>query len=56
MTNVIVFIGTGAICQAVAARRVGSAMHALPADLRQENTNVAARALSDAGWRKFLFH
>jgi NAD(P)-dependent dehydrogenase (short-subunit alcohol dehydrogenase family) len=49
-TNVIVVIGAGAIGQAI-ARRVGSGNHILLADLSQENSDAAAKVLSDAGFK-----
>jgi len=49
MTDVIVVIGAGSIGQAI-ARRVSSSKHVLLADLRQENSNAAAKVLSDAGF------
>jgi len=49
MTDVIVVIGAGSIGQAI-ARRVSSGKHVLLADLRQENSNAAAKVLSDAGF------
>jgi NAD(P)-dependent dehydrogenase (short-subunit alcohol dehydrogenase family) len=49
MTNVIVVIGAGSIGQAI-ARRVSAGKHVLLADLRQENAEVAAKVLSDAGF------
>jgi NAD(P)-dependent dehydrogenase (short-subunit alcohol dehydrogenase family) len=49
MTNVIVVIGAGSIGQAI-ARRVSAGKHVLLADLRQENSNAAAKVLSDAGF------
>jgi NAD(P)-dependent dehydrogenase (short-subunit alcohol dehydrogenase family) len=47
--NVIVLIGAGSIGQAI-ARRVGAGKHILIADLRQENNEVAAKTLSEAGF------
>ncbi len=47
--NVIVVIGAGSIGQAI-ARRVGVGKHILLADLRQENTEAAAKILKDAGF------
>src|SRR5271169_3477234 len=49
MNNVIVVIGAGSIGQAI-ARRVSAGKHLLLADLRQENTDAAARVLKDAGY------
>lgn len=49
MTNVIVVIGAGSIGQAI-ARRVSAGKHVLLADLREENAEVAAKVLSDAGF------
>jgi len=49
MKNVVVVIGAGSIGQAI-ARRVSAGKHVLLADLRQENTESAARVLSDAGF------
>lgn len=49
MTDVIVVIGAGSIGQAV-ARRVSAGRHVLLADIRQENADVAARTLTDAGF------
>jgi saccharopine dehydrogenase-like NADP-dependent oxidoreductase len=48
-TNIIVVIGAGAIGQAI-ARRVSAGKHVLLADLRQENAEVAAKTLSEAGF------
>ena len=50
MTNVIVVIGAGSIGQAI-ARRVSAGKHVLLADLRQENADMAAKVLSDAGFQ-----
>jgi NAD(P)-dependent dehydrogenase (short-subunit alcohol dehydrogenase family) len=47
--NVIVVIGAGSIGQAI-ARRVSAGKHVLLADLRQENSNAAAKVLSEAGF------
>jgi NAD(P)-dependent dehydrogenase (short-subunit alcohol dehydrogenase family) len=47
--NVIVVIGAGSIGQAI-ARRVGTGKHILLADLRQENSDAAAKVLSEAGF------
>jgi len=41
-TNVIVVIGAGSIGQAI-ARRVSAGKHVLLADLRQENSDAAAK-------------
>ena len=49
VTNVIVVIGAGSIGQAI-ARRVSAGKHVLLADLRQQNADVAAKVLSDAGF------
>jgi NAD(P)-dependent dehydrogenase (short-subunit alcohol dehydrogenase family) len=49
MTNVIVVIGAGSIGQAI-ARRVSTGKQVLLADLRKENSDAAARVLSDAGF------
>jgi NAD(P)-dependent dehydrogenase (short-subunit alcohol dehydrogenase family) len=49
MTNVIVLIGAGSIGQAI-VRRVSAGKHVLLADIRQENTNAAAKTLNDAGF------
>jgi len=49
LTNVIVVIGAGSIGQAI-ARRVSAGKHILLADLRQENADMAAKTLSDAGF------
>jgi NAD(P)-dependent dehydrogenase (short-subunit alcohol dehydrogenase family) len=48
-TNVIVVIGAGSIGQAI-ARRVSAGKHVVLADLRQENADVAAKTLSEAGF------
>lgn len=48
-TNVIVVIGAGWIGQAI-ARRVSAGKHVLLANLRQENTDAAAKTLSEAGF------
>ncbi len=45
----IVVIGPGLIGQAI-ARRVGVGKHVLLADLRQENADVAAETLRNAGY------
>ncbi len=47
--NVIVVIGAGSIGQAI-ARRVSAGKHVLLADLRQENSDAAAKVLSEAGF------
>ncbi|MFV5692076.1 SDR family oxidoreductase [Flavobacterium sp. LT1R49] len=47
--NVIVVIGAGSIGQAI-ARRVGAGNHLLLADLLQENSDAAAKVLSEAGF------
>ena len=47
--NVVVVIGAGSIGQAI-ARRVGAGKHIVLADLRQENADVAAKVLTDAGF------
>ena len=49
MKKVIVLIGAGSIGQAI-TRRVSAGKHVLLADLRQENTDAAAKTLSDAGF------
>jgi NAD(P)-dependent dehydrogenase (short-subunit alcohol dehydrogenase family) len=49
MTNVIVVIGAGSIGQAI-VRRVSAGKLVLLADIRQENADVAAKTLSDAGF------
>lgn len=49
MTQVIVVIGAGLIGQAI-ARRVSAGKHVLLADIRQENADVPARILIDAGF------
>jgi NAD(P)-dependent dehydrogenase (short-subunit alcohol dehydrogenase family) len=49
MAKVIVVIGAGSIGQAI-ARRVSAGKHVLLADLRQQNTDAAAKVLSDAGF------
>lgn len=48
--SVIVVIGAGSIGQAI-ARRVGAGMHIVLADLHQENSDAAAKFLSDAGFK-----
>jgi NAD(P)-dependent dehydrogenase (short-subunit alcohol dehydrogenase family) len=47
--SVLVVIGAGSIGQAI-ARRVGTGKHILLADLRQENSDAAAKVLSEAGF------
>jgi NAD(P)-dependent dehydrogenase (short-subunit alcohol dehydrogenase family) len=47
--NVVVVIGAGSIGQAI-ARRIGAGKHILLADLRQENSDAAAKVLSEAGF------
>jgi NAD(P)-dependent dehydrogenase (short-subunit alcohol dehydrogenase family) len=47
--SVIVVIGAGSIGQAI-ARRVGAGKHVLLADLRPENSDAAAKLLSEAGF------
>jgi NAD(P)-dependent dehydrogenase (short-subunit alcohol dehydrogenase family) len=49
MSGVIVVIGPGSIGQAI-ARRVSAGKHVLLADLRQENADMAAEVLSNAGF------
>jgi NAD(P)-dependent dehydrogenase (short-subunit alcohol dehydrogenase family) len=49
MSDVIVVIGPGQIGQAI-ARRVGVGTHVLLADVRQENADVAAEVLGNAGY------
>src|ERR1700712_3662937 len=49
MTNVTVVIGAGSIGQAI-ARRVSAGKHVVLADLRPQNTEAAAKVLSDAGF------
>jgi NAD(P)-dependent dehydrogenase (short-subunit alcohol dehydrogenase family) len=49
MKNVIVVIGAGSIGQAI-VRRVSAGKLVLLADIRQENADVAAKTLSDAGF------
>ena len=49
MTKVNVVIGPGSIGQAI-ARRVSAGKHVLLADIRQENADVAAKTLSEAGF------
>ena len=48
-TLVIVVIGAGSIGQAI-ARRVSAGKHVVLADLRQENADMAAKTLSEAGF------
>jgi NAD(P)-dependent dehydrogenase (short-subunit alcohol dehydrogenase family) len=48
-TSVIVVIGAGSIGQAI-ARRVSAGKHVVLADLRQENADMAAKTLSEAGF------
>jgi NAD(P)-dependent dehydrogenase (short-subunit alcohol dehydrogenase family) len=47
--NIIVVIGAGSIGQAI-ARRVGAGKYILLADLRQKNSDAAAKVLSEAGF------
>jgi len=47
--QVIVVIGAGSIGQAI-ARRVGAGKHILLADLHRENSDAAAKVLSEAGF------
>jgi NAD(P)-dependent dehydrogenase (short-subunit alcohol dehydrogenase family) len=49
MSNVIVVIGPGSIGQAI-ARRVSAGKHVLLADLRQENADLAAEVMGNAGF------
>ncbi|MDD2467262.1 MAG: SDR family oxidoreductase [Desulfobulbus sp.] len=49
MTNVNVVIGSGLIGQAI-VRRVSAGKHVVLADLREENAEIAAKVLSDAGF------
>jgi NAD(P)-dependent dehydrogenase (short-subunit alcohol dehydrogenase family) len=49
MPDVIVLIGAGSIGQAI-ARRVSAGKHLLLGDLRQENSDAAAKVLSEAGF------
>src|SRR5271168_5216076 len=49
MTKVIVVIGAGSIGQAI-VRRVSAGKRVVLADIRQENADVAAKTLSDAGF------
>ena len=48
--SVIVVIGAGSIGQAI-ARRVSAGKHILLADLHKENSETAAKVLSDAGFK-----
>ena len=50
ITKVIVVIGAGSIGQAI-ARRVSVGKQVVLADLRQENADMAAKILSDAGFK-----
>lgn len=50
MNQIIVVIGAGSIGQAI-ARRVSAGKQVLLADLRQENADVAAKTLDDAGFK-----
>ena len=47
--DVVVLLGTGSIGQAI-ARRVGAGKHIILADLRQENSETAAKILENAGF------
>src|SRR5580693_9518935 len=49
MEKVIVVIGAGSIGQAI-ARRVSAGKQVLLAELRQENADMAAKVLSEAGF------
>jgi NAD(P)-dependent dehydrogenase (short-subunit alcohol dehydrogenase family) len=49
MTEVLVLIGAGLIGQAI-ARRVGIGKQVVLADMRQDNANAAAEAMSNAGY------
>jgi NAD(P)-dependent dehydrogenase (short-subunit alcohol dehydrogenase family) len=49
MTDVIVVVGAGSIGQAI-ARRISAGKKVLLADLRQDNAEMAAKILSDAGF------
>ena len=49
LSNFIVVIGAGSIGQAI-ARRVSAGKHIVLADLRPENSEAAAKTLSDAGF------
>jgi NAD(P)-dependent dehydrogenase (short-subunit alcohol dehydrogenase family) len=50
MSGVTVVIGAGSIGQAI-ARRVSAGKHVLLADLRQDNADVAAEVLGNAGFQ-----
>lgn len=50
VTNVIVLIGGGSIGQAI-ARRVSAGKQILLADVREENADMAAKTLNDAGFK-----
>jgi NAD(P)-dependent dehydrogenase (short-subunit alcohol dehydrogenase family) len=50
MTKVIVVIGAGSIGQAI-VRRVAAGKLVLLSDIRQENADLAAKTLSDAGFK-----
>jgi NAD(P)-dependent dehydrogenase (short-subunit alcohol dehydrogenase family) len=50
IVEVIVVIGAGSIGQAI-ARRVSAGKHILLADLRRENSEAAAKVLSEAGFK-----
>jgi NAD(P)-dependent dehydrogenase (short-subunit alcohol dehydrogenase family) len=49
MSDVNVVIGSGSIGQAI-ARRVSVGKHVVLADVREQNANIAAKTLSDAGY------
>lgn len=49
-STVIVVIGAGSIGQAI-ARRVSAGKHVVVADLRQENADIAAKTMSEAGFK-----
>ena len=49
MKQVIVVVGAGSIGQAI-VRRVSAGKHVLLADIRQENADLAAQTLTDAGF------
>ena len=49
MNNVVLLIGAGSIGQAI-ARRLSAGKHVVVADLRQENADIAAKTMSDAGF------
>jgi len=49
MANVVVVIGSGSIGQAI-ARRVSVGKHVVLSDLREENADIAAKTLGDAGY------